>query len=973
MMLMLLPVMAFAANPSVNIGNTPLTDGKYYIAIDGDDPASALVKEVDEQPSDDTPYLYFSGGVLTVSGDVSLNSTGPCPLMIRDDKLIIAGSGSLILTCGGAPVVDISGASLSLSESVNFSADQTASAPAMNGGTVETEDGYSGNITISSSGNSAFLGMNTVNLQTTGDILISGSGSSPVISSGGAAVTLKGRSVSVTHDTRGMLIHSSSISVTATGEELSFTGDAIGPLLSADNGITLSADGNITVTNTYIAVSGDLTVTQADDVFVSSESSYAVSGLTVLTAQNVTVTSNGEAPTIFGGANITATGDIAIQNNGNNRAIDSSSDVSDVSIVTTVGSITVTGKGSAPAIETLGAVTLAAKNNIVVTGECETPIAAESQTLTSESGVIQLTGSTGTSTSITLANGSTILVSEGHDVSAGLDLSTLTPTANTYYPAGNGYALWMDVTYDDVDETYTGTLVLRNATIENTTALVGGTVGAENTGIALPQGNVTLQVEGENNISSAYDLGIWMRNGSITLTDGANVTVHGSISINTGGGANGTINVMGRGTTLNASAPSGYAIDCETLNVEDGASLNVNAHDEDSMGILANGNVNLTGGATLSAGCDYGVYIIDGTLMVDKNSKLITNGAVAPFCVVDTTSTQSQSNVIGLPGLPKGTEIMSVVGDSLGYTYWSLVPTNGSLSVDDENNTPAILTGAIKGLLTFKKASSNSGSSGGGVSLTRTLTFKTNGGSEISSVSKTSGDTVDLSSYKPTREGYAFAGWYSDEALTNKISSVTLTTSTTVYAKWTELTEKTEETKETKNPFTDVKDSDYFYDAVQWAVENEITSGTTNTTFGPSMICTRGQMVAFLWRAMGSPEPTTANCPFTDVSKDAYYYKAVLWAVEKGITAGTTATTFSPNATVTRGQTVTFLWRGAGKPAASGANPYTDVSKGDYNYEAVLWAAEKGITQGTSAATFSPDAPCTRAQIVTFLFRNMEK
>ena len=128
-------------------------------------------------------------------------------------------------------------------------------------------------------------------------------------------------------------------------------------------------------------------------------------------------------------------------------------------------------------------------------------------------------------------------------------------------------------------------------------------------------------------------------------------------------------------------------------------------------------------------------------------------------------------------------------------------------------------------------------------------------------------------------------------------------------------------------------------------------------------------MVTFLWRAMGSPEPSSANCSFTDVSKDAYYNKAVLWAVEKGITAGVTETSFSPDAIVTRGQSVTFLWRAAGKPVVRLANPFADVSKEAYYYNAILWAVEKGITKGTSETAFSPDGGCTRSQIVTFLYR----
>ena len=171
-------------------------------------------------------------------------------------------------------------------------------------------------------------------------------------------------------------------------------------------------------------------------------------------------------------------------------------------------------------------------------------------------------------------------------------------------------------------------------------------------------------------------------------------------------------------------------------------------------------------------------------------------------------------------------------------------------------------------------------------------------------------------------------------------------------------------------PFVDVPTGAYYYDAVAWAVENDITTGTSATTFGPDIICTRAQMVTFLWRAAGSPEPESTVNPFTDVSAGAYYYDAVLWAVEQGITNGTSASTFSPDATVTRGQTVTFLWRYDGSTAVSGSS-FVDVAADAYYADAVTWAASEGVTTGTSATTFSPDNDCTRAQIVTFLYRYM--
>lgn len=168
--------------------------------------------------------------------------------------------------------------------------------------------------------------------------------------------------------------------------------------------------------------------------------------------------------------------------------------------------------------------------------------------------------------------------------------------------------------------------------------------------------------------------------------------------------------------------------------------------------------------------------------------------------------------------------------------------------------------------------------------------------------------------------------------------------------------------------FTDVPADAYYADAVAWAVENGITNGTSATTFGPNISCTRAQMVTFLWRAAGSPEPTTANNPFTDVQAGSYYYDAVLWAVEQGITEGTSATTFSPDATVTRGQTVTFLYRAAGSPEVSGGS-FSDVAADAYYADAVVWAVAEGVTNGTSSTTFSPNSACTRAQIVTFMYR----
>ena len=173
---------------------------------------------------------------------------------------------------------------------------------------------------------------------------------------------------------------------------------------------------------------------------------------------------------------------------------------------------------------------------------------------------------------------------------------------------------------------------------------------------------------------------------------------------------------------------------------------------------------------------------------------------------------------------------------------------------------------------------------------------------------------------------------------------------------------------EEKDPYGDVSKDSYYYDAVQWAAETGVTTGVGDGLFAPEWVCTRGQIVTFLWRASGSPAPKATELPFTDVAADAYYAQAVLWAVENGITNGTSETTFNPDQTCTRAHAVAFLYRMSGSPAAAGST-FSDVAADAYYSTAVAWAVEKGITNGTSGTTFSPDDTCTRGQIVTFLYR----
>ena len=177
-----------------------------------------------------------------------------------------------------------------------------------------------------------------------------------------------------------------------------------------------------------------------------------------------------------------------------------------------------------------------------------------------------------------------------------------------------------------------------------------------------------------------------------------------------------------------------------------------------------------------------------------------------------------------------------------------------------------------------------------------------------------------------------------------------------------------------ENPFTDVPEGSFYIDPVLWAVENGVTTGATDTTFNPNGNCLRGHVVTFLWRAAGSPDPTSSKNPFTDVKETDFYYKAVLWAVEKGITNGLTNTTFGPTAECNRAQVVTFLWRAMENPApASTEHPFTDVEENQFYFQPMLWAVENGITNGLTATTFGPTSVCNRAQVVTFLYRAYAK
>lgn len=306
-----------------------------------------------------------------------------------------------------------------------------------------------------------------------------------------------------------------------------------------------------------------------------------------------------------------------------------------------------------------------------------------------------------------------------------------------------------------------------------------------------------------------------------------------------------------------------------------------------------------------------------------------------------------------------GTEITLTGNPNSGYRFskWSLTP---ELTVTDNKFT--MPEGAVTVSAVFARRSSSS---------TYPITVKDskNGSASSSHKSASSGTTVTITVMPDkgyTLETLTVTDKNGKEVkLTEKNGKYTFT----MPASKVEINATFMDDNAMLNYFVDVKANDYFYDAVLWAAQNGITSGTDAVHFTPDGVCSRAQAVTFLWRAAGSPAPKSVSMPFTDVPKGSYYEMAVLWAVENGITKGTSDTTFSPDATCSRAQIVTFLWRSQKSPAVGSLNPFTDVSANAYYTDAVLWAVEENITKGTTATTFSPDTDCTRAQIVTLLYR----
>lgn len=394
-----------------------------------------------------------------------------------------------------------------------------------------------------------------------------------------------------------------------------------------------------------------------------------------------------------------------------------------------------------------------------------------------------------------------------------------------------------------------------------------------------------------------------------------------------------------------------------------GASATVKALKAGSATISAKYESDTTMGEQTTASITVGKRVI--TVTAD-NKSMTVNGTLPTFTVT-------------YGNLPSGVQAADIFGTLASASTTTDGKTTGSFDITV--TTPVLKTeaganyevGAVtKGTLTVNPRSSSGGGGGGSVSTYSVTVGKTENGSvSASPKSASKGDTVTIT-VTPDK-GYVLETLTvldkndKEIKLTEKNGKYTFTMPAgKVEVKVTFMDDNT-----MLNYFVDVKAGDYFYDAVKWAAEKGITSGTDATHFSPNAACTRAQIVTFLWRAAGSPEPKGTGS-FADVPSDSYYTKAVAWAVENGITGGTGDGKFSPNATCTREQAVAFLYRASGSPAVSGGSAFNDVAANAYYADAVAWAEKNEITGGIGGGLFGSGNDCTRAQIVTFLYRTYQ-
>ena len=666
--------------------------------------------------------------------------------------------------------------------------------------------------------------------------------------------------------------------------------------------------------NLYAA---DLTVAGNGETIVNisdNSGAPAVGTLMVTDAKNVVVTANSGAPAIYGEANISCTGNVTITNSKGMA-------VSNKLTVTNAQNVTIEGYGD----QALSGITdITCTGNVTITNSKGMAVSAPLTVNSAKDVTVTVNTSTapaiaGTaditcSGDVKIANSTGIAVNSGLTVKNAKDV---TVTANTASPAIAGAA---DITCSGkVDITNSTGMAVSNGLTVKSAKDVTVTANTENTDYPAIGGKADITCSGDVKITNKAGMAV---SGALTVKNAKDVTV----TANTASPAiAGAADITCSGDVTISNTGGGKAV----------------------QGTLTYKNAGNVHSCTVEAGLDL------------DNLSHITDVAVGETF----TDTLAYSAVkITVPHTADEWKSSST-------QHWQVC----TVCEEEFNRADHTFSGSTCTVCGYTKSSGGGSSSSGGSSsaptYAPTVTQPENGTVTVSPKAPKKGDTVTITP-KP-EDGYTV-----DQILvTDKDGNpVKVTDNGDGTYSFTQPAGKvnvevTFAGTEPENPFVDVSANAYYYDAVLWAVENGITDGTGDgTTFSPDAPCTRAQIVTFLWRAAGCPEPKSLSS-FADVPAESYYAKAVAWAVENGITTGTGDGKFSPDATCTRAQAMAFIWRSQKSVAPDGVNSFTDVAADAYYANAVQWAVENGITGGTTATTFSPNASCTRAQIVTFLYR----
>lgn len=571
-------------------------------------------------------------------------------------------------------------------------------------------------------------------------------------------------------------------------------------------------------------------------------------------------------------------------------------------------------------------------------------------------------------------------------------------------------------TYDS----QTGTLTLNNASIDNTATSVlsmGSTKRNTDTAGIMSTEPLVVNVVGNSTIRSDYGNAIKGENLTINSSNASKLTLDSyanmsAIAVNTAKEKLRSLTIMGNVAIVATITPKsegnppnqadGTAISAYDTVIQDEAKVTAISTGQ-GLAVFGNGKLTVKDSATLTARSkcrDYAIYTY-GDFIYPGHSITASRSFEGndPETTYDpeklTTYKYVKVEPITVTGVELNKDSLSIkVGQSETLTA-TLQPSGAVQDVtwtssDDKivTVTNGTVTAVGVGTATITVTTAD-GSHTASCTVTVTRTSSSGSGSHttyypVNTPSKSEGGSVVVSQKSASKgsavtvtvtpeSGYQVS---SVQAVDEDGKKLTLTdkgdgkysfvmpgSKVEVSASFAQV-QKPEET----SPYRDVSKDSYYYDAVQWASNKGITNGVADGVFAPDWICTRGQIVTFLWRSVGSPTPKTAEMPFADVAEDAYYAQAVLWAVENGITKGTSETTFSPDQTCTRAHAVAFLYRLVGSPAVTGSS-FQDVAADAYYNAAVAWAVQQGITKGTSETTFSPNETCTRAQIVTFLYR----